>query len=183
MEMVLKHSTEVLQSSKHVELPDDYTMDAAVITLDQLPNIVPFNNVTVDVQIIAVRLPTNVGNGKVKQDIIIADSTTTSKLTLWEEQVDSFIANRSYTLQNFIVREFNSVKYLQKSHDSDVIPIPDLPNVIAVTHDSDTEADNEIHNAQVIGVSQLDSYKSCIRCKACVEPLTSPLGRCSRINL
>lgn len=47
---------------------------------------------------------------------------------------------------------------------------------------SNDNPQNEIVNAQIIGVPQLDTYKSCIRCKARVEPMTPPLGRCSKEN-
>ena len=37
-----------------------------------------------------------------------------------------------------------------------------------------------LQNVMVIGVPHLDIYKGCLNCRARVEPLTPPLGRCSR---
>ena len=37
-----------------------------------------------------------------------------------------------------------------------------------------------IYNVQVIGVLQLDNYKSCLQCRARVEPLSPPLGKCTK---
>ena len=37
-----------------------------------------------------------------------------------------------------------------------------------------------VQNVTIIGVPNLDIYKACLQCKARVEPLTPPLGRCSR---
>ena len=36
------------------------------------------------------------------------------------------------------------------------------------------------YNVQVIGVPQLDNYKSCLQCRAHVEPLSPPLGNCTK---
>ena len=42
------------------------------------------------------------------------------------------------------------------------------------------EDDHEtIQDARVVGVRQLDRCKSCLQCKARVEPSTDSLGRCS----
>ena len=39
---------------------------------------------------------------------------------------------------------------------------------------------HELKNPQIIGVSQLNKHKVCLRCKACVEPSTEGFGRCSK---
>ena len=46
----------------------------------------------------------------------------------------------------------------------------------------DDDEYTKIHDVQVIGVQQLDSYKSCLQCKARVEPLSPPLGKCTKDN-
>ena len=40
----------------------------------------------------------------------------------------------------------------------------------------------EIINVEIIGVSQLDSYRACLKCKARVEPLTPPPRKCSKLG-
>ena len=50
--------------------------------------------------------------GKRKQDVIVADHYGTAKLVLWEDTVDSLEENESYTLKNFVVREYKAKKYL-----------------------------------------------------------------------
>ena len=53
------------------------------------------------------------GRGKkTKQDVMVGDQTGTVKVTLWEEHVDCLLAECSYQLKNFIVREYASQKYL-----------------------------------------------------------------------
>ena len=39
-----------------------------------------------------------------------------------------------------------------------------------------------IYNVKVIGVAELDNYRSCLQCHARVEPQTPPLGKCTRAD-
>ena len=45
-------------------------------------------------------------------DITITSFLITSKLTLWEDYTDSLVEGSSYSLKNFVVREYASMKYL-----------------------------------------------------------------------
>ena len=60
---------------------------------------------------------------------------------------------------------------------SDIRPIPDIGEV---TQDDAGRKLQTIRNATIIGVLQLDTYRSSLRCKARVEPITPPSGRCSK---
>jgi len=71
-----------------------------------------------------------VATGKRKQDIIVCDSSGTVRVTLWEENIDILEEQASYGLQNFVVREFGSSKYLGMAmQGSQVIPIGDIGEV------------------------------------------------------
>ncbi len=45
-----------------------------------------------------------------------------------------------------------------------------------------TKKTTTISNVQIVGVLLLDSYKACLQCKARVEPMTPPLGKCSSMD-
>lgn len=47
-------------------------------------------------------------------------------------------------------------------------------------NEEDEDVSVTITNARIIGVIQLDKYRACLKCKARVEPLNPPLGRCSK---
>ena len=118
---------------------------------------------------------------KKKQDVAIGDNSGTSKVTLWEEHVDSFLVECSYRFENFIVKECASQKYLSMPRvGAKINPIHDLGDVAEPARADATSM--EICNVEIIGVPQLDSYKVCLKCKAHVEPLTPPLGRCSKLG-
>lgn len=115
-----------------------------------------------------------VSTGKQKQDVFIADHSSTATVTLWEEQIGSLQEQVSYTLENFTVREWGGAKYLSMDKESKVVQIADIEDVKVL------EDDQMIQDARVVGVSQLDNYKACLRCSARVEPSTDDLGRCSK---
>ena len=58
-----------------------------------------------------------------------------------------------------------------------ITPIEDIDNT--VTPPETDEEYTTIHHVQIIGISHLDTYKSCIQCKARVEPQTPPLAKCT----
>lgn len=181
-EILLKTATKITQSTRPIEVPET---DESIKTtnLIEITLLINFQKITVDIKVIDVHDPITVNGGKQKQDVIIADATATAKVTLWEKSIDLLVPGHSYTLKNFAVREYNAVKYLSMPReDAEIIPIPDIGDVAEVETESDIEHEQvmEYFNPQIIGVPYLDKYKACIKCKARVEPLTPPLGRCSR---
>ena len=62
------------------------------------------------------------------------------------------------------------------SEGSEICPIPDIGEV---AHDEAGCSLQTIKNATIIGVLQLDTYRSCLRCKARVDPITPLLSKSS----
>ena len=117
---------------------------------------------------------------KMKQDIIVADQTATARVTLWEDNVGAFTEGRSYILKNFVVRVYQSTKYLSMGGDAtEIVPIEDI-GMVAAASDINEEEEVTLHNVVIIGVPHLDTQKACLQCKARVKPITPPLGRCSK---
>ena len=57
----------------------------------------------------------------------IADNTGRAKVTLWEQNIDALTPDSSYSLQNFVVREYKGRKYLSMPREgAEIIPIPDV---------------------------------------------------------
>ena len=149
------------------------------IVLEQLSETALFQKVIVTVKVIKVNDFVQLSE-KVKQDIIVADQTATARVTLWEDHVGAVDEGRSYTLKNFVVRMYQSAKYLSMGGDAtEIVPIEDI-GVVATASDNDGEEEITLHNVTIIGVPRLDTHKACLQCKARVEPLTPPLGRCSK---
>ena len=47
-----------------------------------------------------------------KQDIIVSDATSTTRLTLWQGDIDSLENDESYEIKNLMVKSYNNAKYL-----------------------------------------------------------------------
>ena len=108
---------------------------------------------------------------------MVADSSGITKCTLWENDIGLLKQGASYMLCNFIVREYACKKFISKAKEgSDIISIDDIGEVtqIALTEDQ------QVHNGQIVGIPQLHKYRSCLRCKARVEPCNPPFARCSK---
>ena len=80
-----------------------------------------------------------------------------------------------------MVRDYQGTKYLTMPREgADLSIIDDISDVSKEVDQEDEDLPATISNATIIGVIQLDKYKACLKCKARVEPLSPPLGRCSK---
>ena len=117
--------------------------------------------------------------GKLKQDVSVADDSGTARVSVWELNVNTLVTHGSYWLENFMVREFQGTKYLTMAKEgSDIITIDDI-GAVAEKPDKEDEL-WVIKNVTVAGVPYFDTYKSCLQCKARVEPNSERLGKCSK---
>ena len=86
-----------------------------------------------------------------------------------------------YCLKNFLVRDYQGTRYLTMPQEgADLLIIDDISNVSEEVDQEDEDLPVTISNATIIGVLQLDKNRACLKCKARVEPLSPPLGRCSK---
>lgn len=186
LEILLKRFTAIVDS------PRDIAMSEAVepppvstsIHLDDLPTTQEFQKITVDVKVVVVNEPVTVTGGKTKQDLVVADSTSTARLTLWEEKVHSMDLDQSYTLTNVVVRKYQDKKYLSfPRNGSSVDAIDDIGHVIEYDPEDDDEQSRELRKPVVVAVQLFDTYKSCLICKARVECTSPPLGRCTKCSM
>ena len=107
--------------------------------------------------------------GKIKQDITVADCTDNSRLTIWEDRMNTLDKDASYTLKNIVVRQFRDKKYLSFPRCGlSVMKIPDIGTVEEDGHnrDADESTTYQLIEARVIAVVLLDSYNSYISCRA-----------------
>ena len=144
------------------------------IALDALQSKYVFAKVTVNVKVQKSSDPETVRTGKEKQDISVADQSSTAKVTLWEEQVGPLHEGASYRLESFVVKEWGGVKYLSMGGESKILPIEEI-QFVKISNDEKT-----IKDVQIMAVPQLACYKACLRCKARVESVDDTNGRCSK---
>ena len=105
-----------------------------------------------------------------KQDIVIADRSATSRVTLWEEHVGALKQGKSYILKNFVVRVYQSTKYLGMGGDTTEIVLTDDIGEVHVASNIQIEEEVTLKNVVIVGVPHLDTHTACLQCKARVEP-------------
>ncbi len=75
------------------------------ITLNELPTLDQYTKVSVNIKVLKVLSPVEVGSDKKnKQDIHVANKTAATTVVLWEEHIGSLQEEQSYNLSNFIVK-------------------------------------------------------------------------------
>ncbi len=175
MEIMLKRSTSIGPSPKKLKV--DATCQDMPISLSKLNTKNEYEKTSANVKVIKAKEPTVVKSlGKRVQDIIVADATGTSRCTIWENDVGSLSEGKSYELKRFI-REFENKKYLSKGQQGSFKEIKDIgPTEIYM----EPVTEFTIEKAEIVAVQQLDKFRSCLRCKARVEPLRNNLGRSSK---
>ncbi len=178
-ELLLKSATGIKESPKKMNvsaLMQEMVVDTpTTIELGGISHTDLFQKVTVSVKVLDVKEVERAGD-KQKQDVIVGDSSGTAKVTLWGENVDKLTNGECYQLQNFIIREFQALRYLSMTRAADVTRIEDIGDV---AQQVDMEETLTLQNVMVVGVPHIDVYKCCLGCRARVEPLTPPLARCS----
>ena len=70
-----------------------------------------------------------------------------------------------YLLKQFVVRVYQPKKCLSRGEDSECHTVADIGTV---AHCVETNIDEEVtlHNVTVVGVPELDLYKTCMKCKS-----------------
>ena len=147
------------------------------ITLNSLGTKNDYDKVTVSAKVIRVDEHTEVSGNLTKQDLIIADATAATKITLWEDTIDEGV---SYEFKNINVRSFKQEKYLSVSKKGTTITlIPDLENVA-----EDDIPDNSItiYSTKVLAAT-LNAYSTCIACKSKVKLTDSDITCCTKCQM
>ncbi len=75
-----------------------------------------------------------------------------------------------------MVREFQATRYLSMSRAASISSTDDIGDVAEQVDSDETLV---LESAVVVGMLHIDVYLCCLGCKARVEPLTPPLGKCT----
>ena len=179
MEALLKNMTKISPSAKIFKIPDED--QSGSVTLAEVEDKQPLDMVTVVIKVQSNPDAVEVTGGKRKQDVVVADSTSSMTVVVWEDHIDSISSDVSYRLEDFMLKEYNMKKFLSMPRNGGkVVEVPDIGDVQSNCTLLDFESVNCLFEAQIVGVPGLELYIACRKCKARVEPLTPPLGRCSK---
>ena len=100
--------------------------------------------------------------------MVVVDETSCAKLTLWEEHIGCLEANKSYYLENMLLRVYNNERYLATAkHDSSITQIEEVNvghNIQAVEDAEISPSNIIIDDAKITAVDMLSSTEGCLQC-------------------
>ena len=128
MEIVVRYSSEHTRSLRKFSV-DVSHLDTTepLVTLDQLSECVNFQHVSVKMKVLSITEGVKVINRELhKQECTIADATGSSKIVLWNENIDLFAEE---SIQGLVVG-YQGSKYLSVGRDDiNITPIDDIGEV------------------------------------------------------
>ena len=110
-------------------------------------------------------------------------------MTLWEEDIGSMEQGNSYKLQGVTVREFRGKHFLSTSKDiSQILQADDIGSVNEEEDDENEITDRNtstIKNARIVGVLDMQTYSSCIKCasKVIADETDEDLCECVKCTM
>ena len=121
---------------------------------------------TFSAQVAKVGEPRSVDTGKMKQDVLLCNTTGTATLSLWEDDIHKLVEGQSYQMDRLMVRSFQGKNHLSMPPSGATIEeIDDLQGVKTPSTASVTDEIECLSNVTVTGVQQLESVRTCISCK------------------
>lgn len=182
LEIVLQHNSRVEKSPRKIVADIEKLNTNPTIRLSELKLRKPYDRVSVMAKVVKVKQPVHVSGGLTKQDITIADETGRAILTLWEKDVETLTTNTSYHFNKVTVREYQGSKYLSfPKNDASISSIADIGDI---SDEDFSDCDDDlVHGAEIIGVLSLQTFWSCLMCKAKVVQTTENFGSCTKCQM
>ena len=181
LEIIIGRQTQILLSTQQFVFPDSlFNTESRVTTVNNLYDIPELQAATVKIKVVRLLENVTLPSGLQRADFLVADKTGSIKITLWEHNIEKLVLNKSYLLQNILVRSYREEKYISLSkHESTVQPIDNIGEVSTPpgTEESPeglgtTVSSMTIYNATVLGITELQKFVACVKCQ---RKLPAPL--------
>ena len=181
LEIIVKSSSGLQRSPTKFQNPDDITglYSIQCITIEHVEELPIFKKISITAKAVLVSDQEQVYNGKVKQDVKLADTTGSICLVLWESDVGKLQQGISYCFSGLVVRNKN---YISMHQDVTYEIVDDLNDIESDDDTADPEK-KQFEHASVVAVVQLDINRACLSCKRKVDESSSAvLGRCTQCS-
>ena len=148
---------------------------ALLFDLMKIVKLSPQESVTVKVSTIKVHEPQTVTGGRVKQDMIVADTTGRATVTLWGTDV-GLLKQQNINWIDLEIRHYQGKPQLSFPSVASIDEISDVEDVVEPTT-SDEESDEE--KLLGITVSGLRNLETITHVKKTVHSVNSHIGECT----
>ena len=181
-----------MRSARAFSLPEDLDPDyAKTVSLDELTVFVPNQRVVVNVKVLevdAVEEVTKKGSWRSldKQEVLVADHSEVIRVVLWEKDVNRMEKGKSYCLHSVNTRTYQDRVYLSVSDCTSIKEIADIGEVAEPDCEEErsrSTAVGENFIGNIVSVTSVDVYKSCMACSGKVVINSSgDLACCTKCN-
>ncbi len=134
-------------------------------------------------QLSGVKYVNTLHHGKLKkQEVIVRDTTSSTKLILWEQHVDSLELNKTYLLKNLRLKATKTDRYLNTAKTEKFTFSETQPSEYPLVEvdQSLSVVTSTTWTAKILGIQQITKQASCVSCGKSVNQLSNGiLGECS----
>ena len=184
LEVMLSKQSEISDCTDTFDISEVEDKISQLTNLHDLPE---YSRVSVRIKVLDVADPHTMQGGKTTQNVVIADRTSRTKFTLWEEHVGKLQKDKSYHLKYMLLRIYGGESYLATpKNDSDIMPIEDIDiGNIDLTCTEDTTLPNIINNVKMVAIDTLTRSDGCIQCGHSISTVTEEeeFGECTKCGL
>ena len=117
---------------------------------------------TVKVNVLKVNEAQALNRGKVKQEVVVADSTGKATVTLLEPDVGLLKPHKSYQLNRLEIHSYQGKHYLA---------FPSAASIEAPTSSDDDNDQEQLQCVTVSGIRQLETVYMCINCNKIIHSI------------
>ena len=182
LQVIVKGNSSVTSSTQALDIRDPSTIGTTTITLMKLHEQDKHTKLNFVAKVIEVKPLTTVTTGKIKQDIVLADSTGDGILTLWEEHVGKLEQQKTYSFKKLDARVFLDERTLAiLPHASTMIPANDIDTQIL---EPTTPNEHTLDNANIIAITDFQHNTICLACSGRVhlEADNTTVGKCQKCS-
>ena len=184
-EMFCNQKTKVFenfQTKFNIESDAVYTHSTLLDKLEDIGDLVKKQMVTVCGKIVSIDDPSDVSrhtdSGKFKmQECVLADSSMTVKLKIWEEDIGKVVKGSSYRFINVKVKQYDGERFLSTNDGSEICKINDISGPMSTKVLPSLHL--EIHG-EISAVDSVVKYRKCPKCPGRVKELDRTKGECGR---
>lgn len=193
LEVCIRNSSEISVSETKFDVKKEMEKKNAVTSIKEAEDMAQYQRVTVEGKVVQLNKAEEVSGGKKKQDMVVADSSGSIRVTIWEEMIGKVKKERSYRFSKMMVRAFKGKKFLSTSKTgSEVEEIDDIGEV-EVDDEQEVEGEErekngpggQIKGVKIVGVERFFQYNGCFKCSGRVEEDKddADFGECAKCKM
>lgn len=132
LEVHIRNSTEIAKSQSVIDVTKEKA-ENAVVLIEDIVKLLQYQRVTVEGKVVVLDGAKEASGGLRKQDLVVADSSGSIRLTIWEQMIGQVEKDKSYQFK-IMVQMFKGKKFLPTSKTESAIEQVDNVGEVELSH-------------------------------------------------